>query len=191
MRKNLMASSDYIHLIWLNTISVSVCLFGIKSTANAILIPFCWQQQRKQSFIYFAGIYRFKYYTATNCVQFDIIYVTRAFTEKLTTINESKMTTIEATIDMGPGTHAVPLSLFRDNRLRVCNAIKNISNISDDKTFVLLQGGDSLNLYNTDVEYIFRQVSHTITLTYTYMVFQNEMCLSLSVKLIRKLHQNL
>lgn len=62
------------------------------------------------------------------------------------------------TIDMGPGTHAIPLSLFRDNRLRVCNALKTIPNIGDDKTFILLQGGDSINLYNTDVEYIFRQV---------------------------------
>ncbi|XP_031624855.1 xaa-Pro dipeptidase [Contarinia nasturtii] len=67
------------------------------------------------------------------------------------------MTTNEATIDMGPGTHAVPLSLFRDNRLRVCNALKTIPNIGDDKTYILLQGGNSINFYNTDTEYVFRQ----------------------------------
>lgn len=76
--------------------------------------------------------------------------------------NEENMTsTTTATIDMGPGTHAVPLSMFRDNRLRVCNALKGIPNIGDDKMFILLQGGDSINLYNTDVEYLFRQVRHT------------------------------
>lgn len=75
---------------------------------------------------------------------------------------------VEATIDMGPGTHAIPVSLFRDNRLRVCAALKAIPNVSDDNTFILLQGGDSINLYNTDVEYLFRQVSvlfkHTLFL---------------------------
>lgn len=69
------------------------------------------------------------------------------------------MTTNETTIDMGPGTYALPLSLFRDNRLRVCNALKEIPNAGDNNTFILLQGGDAINLYNTDVEYLFRQVS--------------------------------
>lgn len=69
------------------------------------------------------------------------------------------MTTNESTIDMGPGTYAIPLSLFRDNRNRVCNALKGILNDSDNKTYILLQGGDTINLYNTDVEYVFRQVS--------------------------------
>lgn len=64
-----------------------------------------------------------------------------------------------ATLDMGPGTLAIPLSLFRDNRLRVCTALKAIPNVGDDNAFILLQGGDSINLYNTDVEYNFRQVT--------------------------------
>lgn len=64
-----------------------------------------------------------------------------------------------ATLDMGPGTMAIPLSLFRDNRLRVRAALKAIPNVGDDDAFVLLQGGDAINLYNTDVEYNFRQVS--------------------------------
>lgn len=64
-----------------------------------------------------------------------------------------------ATLDMGPGTLAVPLSLFHGNRLRVRAALKAIPNVGDDSAFILLQGGDSINLYNTDVEYNFRQVS--------------------------------
>lgn len=67
----------------------------------------------------------------------------------------------EATIDMGPGTHAISLKLFRGNRLRVCQALRDIPNLNDGKTFILLQGGDSVSLYNTDVEYAnFRQVSN-------------------------------
>lgn len=67
----------------------------------------------------------------------------------------------EATIDMGPGTHSIPLKLFRGNRLRVCQALRDIPNLNDGKTFILLQGGDSVSLYNTDVEYAnFRQVSN-------------------------------
>lgn len=67
--------------------------------------------------------------------------------------------TDEQTINMGPGTYKIPLSLFRDNRLRVCNAIKETSNlIIDERTFVLLQGGDAISFYNTDTEYIFKQV---------------------------------
>lgn len=64
-----------------------------------------------------------------------------------------------ATLDMGPGTLAIPLTLFRDNRLRVRTALKALPNVGDDNAFILLQGGDSINLYNTDVEYNFRQVS--------------------------------
>lgn len=80
-----------------------------------------------------------------------------------------------ATIDMGPGTHSVPLSMFRDNRLRVCNALKSIPNIGDDKTFVLLQGGNSINLYNTDVEYLFQQVrnNHNNNISFFFISGQN------------------
>lgn len=67
----------------------------------------------------------------------------------------------EQTISMGPGTHAIPVSLFRGNRLRVCNALQAFSKPEaiDEKTYVLLQGGDSINWYNTDVEYVFKQVN--------------------------------
>lgn len=60
---------------------------------------------------------------------------------------------------MGPGTYEIPLSLFRENRLRVCDALKQKHpQTINDKTFALLQGGDAISLYNTDVEYLFKQV---------------------------------
>lgn len=90
---------------------------------------------------------------------------------------------VEATIDMGPGTHAIPVSLFRDNRLRVCAALKAIPNVADDNTFILLQGGDSINLYNTDVEYLFRQVKRSSNTYY----FLSSFLIPLSPKLIRHL----
>lgn len=64
----------------------------------------------------------------------------------------------EATINMGPGTHAIPLSLFRDNRNRVCAELKKNPKVNDS-SFVLLQGGDCIPFYDTDTEYVFRQVS--------------------------------
>lgn len=58
---------------------------------------------------------------------------------------------------MGPGTHAIPLSLFRDNRNRVCTELKKNSSV-DERSFVLLEGGDTLGFYDTDTNYVFRQV---------------------------------
>lgn len=61
-------------------------------------------------------------------------------------------------LNMGPNTHPVPVSMFKDNRDRVIAELRKHSDVSDN-SYVLLQGGDSINLYNTDVEYVFRQVS--------------------------------
>lgn len=64
----------------------------------------------------------------------------------------------ERTINMGPNTHAVPLAMFRENRERVCAALLGHSSaVVLPQALVLLQGGDSISLYNTDVEYVFRQ----------------------------------
>lgn len=57
---------------------------------------------------------------------------------------------------MGPGTLEVPLSLFEKNRKRLASQLKS-------GQIVVLQGGDALNHYDTDVEYVFRQVSASIT----------------------------
>lgn len=62
----------------------------------------------------------------------------------------------ERTINMGPNTLAVPLSMFRENRERVCDALLRHADVQAGAV-VLLQGGDTLPLYNTDVDYLFRQ----------------------------------
>lgn len=61
------------------------------------------------------------------------------------------------TISLGPGTHELPLSLFQANRQRVCDELKK-SDAVDSNTFVLLQGGDTISFYDTDTDYVFRQV---------------------------------
>lgn len=61
------------------------------------------------------------------------------------------------TIGMGPGTYQIPLTLFQNNRKRVCDELKNNQSI-DVNSFILLQGGDTISFYNTDTEYVFRQV---------------------------------
>ncbi|KAL1462649.1 hypothetical protein WDU94_014469, partial [Cyamophila willieti] len=58
----------------------------------------------------------------------------------------------------GAHTCAVPLKLFALNRSRLLEALKKTGNI-EANSFVLLQGGSSCPLYDTDVEYdVFRQV---------------------------------
>ncbi|KAI8432302.1 hypothetical protein MSG28_004722 [Choristoneura fumiferana] len=58
-----------------------------------------------------------------------------------------------ASWSMGPGTLEVPLSLFAKNRKRLAEKLK-------PGQIVVLQGGESINHYDTDVEYVFRQESY-------------------------------
>lgn len=53
---------------------------------------------------------------------------------------------------MGPGTLEVPLSLFAKNRQRLAEKLQS-------GQVIVLQGGDSISHYDTDVEYVFRQVN--------------------------------
>lgn len=62
-------------------------------------------------------------------------------------------------ISMGPNTLAIPLSLFRDNRQRVCAALRTTKQTTAG-TIILLQGGDTINFYDTDTDYVFRQVNN-------------------------------
>ncbi|XP_026730893.1 xaa-Pro dipeptidase isoform X2 [Trichoplusia ni] len=55
-----------------------------------------------------------------------------------------------STWSMGPGTLEIPLSLFAKNRNRLAEKLKS-------GQVVVLQGGDSIPHYDTDVEYVFRQ----------------------------------
>lgn len=57
-----------------------------------------------------------------------------------------------ASWSMGPGTFEVPLSLFEKNRKRLASKLKS-------GQVVVLQGGEDINHYDTDVQYVFRQVS--------------------------------
>lgn len=50
---------------------------------------------------------------------------------------------------------AVPTELFKLNRERLC---KRLSEVLNTDVYVLLQGGSNLPHYNTDVDYVFRQV---------------------------------
>lgn len=53
---------------------------------------------------------------------------------------------------MGPGTLDVPLSLFAKNRNRLADKLKS-------GHVVVLQGGEDVSHYDTDIEYVFRQAS--------------------------------
>lgn len=49
--------------------------------------------------------------------------------------------------------------MFADNRKRLIEQLKSQYNIAP-KSFVLLQGGEEINIYDTDVNYPFKQESY-------------------------------
>lgn len=57
---------------------------------------------------------------------------------------------------MGENTLKVPMELFAENRRRLCEKLRHQKHLPHNSV-VLLQGGQALNLYSTDVEYVFRQ----------------------------------
>lgn len=63
-----------------------------------------------------------------------------------------------AHFQMGLGTHSVPMSLFRKNREKVCQALAKLPDIPEH-SFVLMEGGRAVNFNDTDVQYVFRQES--------------------------------
>lgn len=60
---------------------------------------------------------------------------------------------------MGPQTHAIPMEMYRENRERVTKALKVAMPTIKEGSLVLLQGGQDKSLYDTDVDYVFRQVN--------------------------------
>lgn len=60
----------------------------------------------------------------------------------------------------GEHTLFVSNNLFADNRRRLCQRLTENASVPEN-AFILLQGGESLSLYDTDVEYVFRQVGWT------------------------------
>uniref|UniRef100_A0A2M4AE57 Xaa-Pro dipeptidase n=1 Tax=Anopheles triannulatus TaxID=58253 RepID=A0A2M4AE57_9DIPT len=66
-----------------------------------------------------------------------------------------------AVFQMGSHTHAIPMAMFRDNRNKVVKELQRTHNFVKDSTpIVVLQGGDNISHYDTDVDYIFRQESY-------------------------------
>ncbi|XP_028156506.1 xaa-Pro dipeptidase isoform X2 [Ostrinia furnacalis] len=63
-----------------------------------------------------------------------------------------------STWSMGPGTLEVPLSLFATNRQRLAEKL-------NPGQVVVLQGGEDINHYDTDVQYVFRQEAYFIWLS--------------------------
>lgn len=69
-----------------------------------------------------------------------------------------------ANYQMGPHTFAVPMATFKENRERVADALveanpgKQFAN-----SIILLQGGSDISLYDTDVDYVFRQVTYSVS----------------------------
>ncbi|XP_068153276.1 xaa-Pro dipeptidase [Drosophila tropicalis] len=65
---------------------------------------------------------------------------------------------------MGQETHAVPMTLFKNNRDRATKAILEkvlpVLKFQSGNLIVLLEGGKDKSFYNTDVDYVFRQESY-------------------------------
>lgn len=59
---------------------------------------------------------------------------------------------------MGPHTLQVSSELFALNRKRLCKRLRDVGGVKNNAV-VVLQGGVLQNLYDTDVDYVFRQVS--------------------------------
>lgn len=78
------------------------------------------------------------------------------------------MASTTKTLSMGPETHEVPVSMFKDNRQRVCEALTKVPTVLEN-SIVLLEGGDNVPLYNTDVDYLFKQVR--CVLWFSYLTF--------------------
>lgn len=67
----------------------------------------------------------------------------------------------EKYLQMGPDTYEVPLKLFSLNRARLSEALLKNEDVVPT-AYVLLEGGTDISVYNTDVNYNFRQVSDPI-----------------------------
>jgi hypothetical protein len=64
--------------------------------------------------------------------------------------------------DKGQHTLQVPMSMFADNRARLLARLRKVVGVTGS-SIVLLQGGDTHNVYCTDAEDVFRQVSKLIS----------------------------
>lgn len=83
-----------------------------------------------------------------------------------------------ACYQMGPNTHSIPMTLFRENRDRVMAELRKIPALEGKQALVVLQGGDNISLYDTDVDYVFRQVRtiQLIMLPFQLRLFYSNEC---------------
>ncbi|XP_037960349.1 xaa-Pro dipeptidase-like [Teleopsis dalmanni] len=65
-----------------------------------------------------------------------------------------------ANFRMGPDTHVVPMTLFRNNRNKLASVLRESSGIRAKTSYVLLKGGKEVSFNDTDVNYPFRQESY-------------------------------
>lgn len=70
---------------------------------------------------------------------------------------------------MGVNTHKIPMSLFAENRTKVCSALQNQS-CSLKNCVILLQGGEEVPWNDTDVSYVFKQVSTKFDLSLIILI---------------------
>lgn len=82
---------------------------------------------------------------------------------------------------MGPHTLRVPADLFVLNRKRLCDRLRKVAMI-ENNAVILLQGGNAQNLYDTDVEHIFRQVSHVLQLRFALPTAECEISLFVDIR---------
>lgn len=66
---------------------------------------------------------------------------------------------------MGPDTMAIPMEMFRENRAKVCNALQPTT---ASNSVILLEGGSDISWYDTDVDYVFKQVAIQHILNYKF-----------------------
>lgn len=60
---------------------------------------------------------------------------------------------------MGAQTLPIPMTMFRDNREKVIGELRKVRTF-DGTALIVLQGGDNISHYDTDVDYVFRQESY-------------------------------
>jgi Xaa-Pro dipeptidase len=70
---------------------------------------------------------------------------------------------------MGDHTHKIPMSLFKDNRSKVIDELRKDERLAGKKAMLLLQGGDNISFYDTDVDYVFRQVKSILFVVNVYV----------------------
>lgn len=86
-----------------------------------------------------------------------IVFGKRHFGNLVLGRNISHFSTMSRYFSLGEGTLQVPMDLFALNRNRLCESLKVLPKLPK-KSVVVLQGGQGVPRYCTDVEYLFRQV---------------------------------